>query len=312
MPSTFWSNFTNSNLSPLQLPAFGATPIKYLRYTGLFRSLQPTINPWSREQKALRSRLRRARLEVEERRKLGMTGGHTGLSTEEGPQYETESDITNAVEMQIEEAMRRGSFDNLPNKGRPLPRGQPRSTLEFAMRIMRDNGLRPHWLQLMHDIDHDRRLLRTTLTQAWQRHMPHAPHHWAAACRVAEIRIQDINARVDTFNLSRPFSFKHLFRLRLRLDDEMQRAMHNAAVLEADSAKALHKKSTNSPYTNTTCPAQNMNCPSEDGPQADEPQPAWKYFTRFIRATAVREYERPTWGRRRTESATDPNPDKFK
>lgn len=249
---------------------------------------------------------------MEERRKVEMTGGHNTTQAEEGPQFENESDITNAVEMQIEEAMRRGSFDNLRNKGRPLPPGQPTSTLEFAMRIMRDNGLRPHWLQLMHDIDHDRRLLRTALIEAWRKHMPHAPHHWMAACRVAEIRIRDINVRVDTFNLSRPFSVKHLFRLRLRLGDEIQRAMHSAAVLNDIAANTKDKNSIHSASSNTLKPPDQNKNPSADGCSEIEPQPLWQYLTSFVRPTTVRKHVRPTLRRRQLRADDNINTDKSK
>lgn len=79
---------------------------------------------------------------------------------EEGDEalFEDESDITNLVESRIEAAMREGDFENLKNKGRPLPAGRPTTALEYTMRMMRNNGVRPQWLQVMHDIDREGQL----------------------------------------------------------------------------------------------------------------------------------------------------------
>lgn len=156
-------------------------------------------------------------------------------------QFETESDIINVVETAIEKAMLAGSFDNLRNKGRPLP-SQPKSVLQYAMRIMRDNGMRPPWLQLMLDIDADVRSLRHMLSSAYESYLPKRPSRWNQTVDLAQVRIKEINTAVDTFNISRPMSMQHLFRLRLRLNDEIERAMKKAGVgrgVKDDSDVAL-------------------------------------------------------------------------
>lgn len=266
------------------------------------------------EQKALHSRLRRVRSELEERQRPCATTTSPSSKAEEEQKFEDESDITNFVEAQIEEAMRSGSFDNLRNKGRPLPRGQPQTTVDIAMRIMRENGVRPHWLQLMHDIDHDTRLLRKMLAHAWKMHMPQAPHHWNGACRVTELRIREINARVDTFNLTRPFSFKHLFRLRLRLEDEICRAHRAAAdtLVEAGGAAGVVIQPSGEPKSHARSDASDAQetdsmTPPRQTETVNEPRPSWQLFARFVRAAEVREYERPTWGRRRSSSPSVDN-----
>lgn len=182
--------------------------------------------------------------------------------------------------MRILESMRDGKFDNLKNKGRPLPE-QPSTTLEYVMRIMRQNGIRPHWLQLMHDIDREKRQFRTALQHSWHQHMPHAPHRWMLSVRVAEMRAVQINRSVDTFNLVRPACVSHLFRLRLRMHEEVDRAIKSEAP-EIEEAKPIPKVE-----------------------QKEEPRPSWQLFARFVRATDVKEYELPTWGRRRATAGEE-------
>lgn len=164
-------------------------------------------------------------------------------------QFETESDIVSVVETAIEKAMLAGSFDNLPNKGRPLP-SQPKSVMQYAMRIMRDNGIRPPWLQLMLDIDQDVRSLRQMLSSACCTFLPNRRSRWHCTVRLAQERIKEINSAVDTFNISRPMSMQHLFRLRLRLDDEIHRAMRNAG----DGTDTLRDSDPSDPFLSDETP----------------------------------------------------------
>ncbi|KAI0565299.1 hypothetical protein FGB62_19g141 [Gracilaria domingensis] len=252
---------------------------------GLFRSKIAVVNPSKQQANASRKRLRRARTALDDMR---LPQELQNEQQEHENQFESEEDIRGFVEARIQESMRTGQFDNLKNKGRPLPH-QPSSTHEYAMRIMRDNGLRPYWLQLMHDIDSEKRQLRNTLAYAWHTHMPHAPHRWALAVRIMELRIESVNKRVDTFNLVRPMSVSHLFRLRLRIKEEIERAMKSKPVGQADEREL---------------PEQ---VPEKKKPPIDETEPrhSWQLFARFVRATDVREYKRPTWGRRKSDKEED-------
>lgn len=198
--------------------------------------------------------------------------------------FEAEEDIRDFVEARILESMRTGQFDNLKNKGRPL-HNQPTTSLEYAMRIMRQNGFRPHWLQLMHDIDAEKRLVRAALQHAWHRHMPQSPRRWNLAIRIAQLRMEQVNRSVDTFNLIRPSSVSHLFRLRLRIHEEVQRAM------ESEPPEVANKPAKEKEVTKAEA--------AESDSEEKEPRPSWQLFARFVRAEEVKEYERPTWGRRR-------------
>lgn len=136
--------------------------------------------------------------------------------------------------------MRRGGFDNLRNKGRPLPQ-RPKSTMEVAMRIMRENGLRPRWLQLMHDIDGETKCLRLMLVRCL-RCKDRKKGDWELAKRVLVASVKDINVMIDSFNLSRPFSFGHLFRLRLRVGYEIGRAFKKVATDIENERKQREEK----------------------------------------------------------------------
>lgn len=192
--------------------------------------------------------------------------------------------------------MRDGQFDNLKNKGRPLPSPHAASALDVAVRIMRDNGLRPYWLQLMHDIDEEKRVIRRQMQFAWHQHMPNRPDRWEGMLRVAEMRFEEVNRAVDTFNLVRPMCIKHLFRLRLRMPEEIKRAM------ESDVPEALAGKgqgTVDEGDQNEEGEREAMGKQDVEKEGKEEPRPSWQLFARFVRAAEVREYERPTWGRRR-------------
>lgn len=191
--------------------------------------------------------------------------------------------------------MRDGQFDNLKNKGRPLPGPHAASALDVAMRIMRENGIRPYWLQLMHDIDGEKRIIRRQLQFAWHRYMPQQPDRWEGTLRVAEMRFEEVNRAVDTFNLVRPMCVKHLFRLRLRMPEEVKRAM------ESEVPETLARKQEGGEEKDEGSDEGRRDAMDEqDGEKrGDEPRPSWQLFARFVRAAEVREYERPTWGRRR-------------
>lgn len=214
--------------------------------------------------------------------------------------------------------MRTGQFDNLKNKGRPLPGPPPASVLDVALRIMRQNGVRPHWLQLMHDIDHEKRLFRAHLQFAWHSYMPHSPTRWELAVRVAELRVVEVNKAVDNFNLTRPSCVGHLFRLRLRMPEEITRAQESEVpeVLAQKRRRAAgedgeggveaagEEGKSGEGRDEAAGKNQEKEQSQEDGSVAQEPRPSWQLFARFVRAAEVREYDLPTWGRRR-EPSTD-------
>lgn len=303
------SHFALPHLSSHSLTCVPSSLSSHLR-AGLFRSPSQTVSPSRAERQAARTRLHRARSAVELRQSpsAGVTemvptkqqSSSPGEKTKSDgrPDFETESDITTYVEARIEESMRAGHFENLRNKGRPLG-AQPRSATDYAMRMMRDAGVRPPWLQLMHDIDADVAAMRRMLAAARRRYGTGWQFHRAAS--VAEVAIVDINRHVDKFNIIRPMSFAHLFRLRLRVDDEVRRAVRLVAMERAAMQRAVTVQNTHS------SPVAESPRPEEEQTQIEprkrkEPRPSWQLYARFVRASEVREYDLVSWGRRRDAS----------
>lgn len=302
------NNFTASTLLPPPAPSSDTSPAVF--FTGLFRT-RSVINPSAAQAAAGRTRLREARYALEERSRPAELD-----SSDTEPAFETECELRSFVEMRIQESMREGQFDNLKNKGRPLPGPPPASALDVALRIMRQNGVRPHWLQLMHDIDQEKRLVRAQLQFAWHSFIPKSPNKWELAVRVAELRIVQVNRAVDTFNLIRPMCVGHLFRLRLRMPEELKRAQESPVpeVLarkrrkedgieeggEGD-VKAVAEGAEGVEAKEGKQAKQKREANDDAGP-AQEPRPSWQSFARFVRAAEIREYELPTWGRRRAAS----------
>lgn len=243
-----------------------------------------TLNRAVKARNAKNERLRSARVEVEERRQP-----EEFRSRSKSP-FENEADLRDFVESRILESMRAGEFDNLRGKGRPLPE-LPRNALEYAMRIMRENSIRPPWMQLMHDIDEEKRSVRKYLANSWAKFMPDKPHRWEMAVGVAQVRIESINKSVDTFNLTRPQCVAHLFRLRLRINEEIERARQTAKQNNADLLRPTNG-SQEDRTEQASCVTELKSLP-------------WKRFARFLRAEEVKEYDLPTWGRRRQSDGKD-------
>lgn len=194
---------------------------------GLFKASRP-VNPGRDARNAARLKLHRARVVVQQWRHPSPTGPQ---ESDEEARFEEVSDITNFVEQRIEESMRQGKFRNLKNAGKPLSRGAT-TTADVAMRIMRDNGLKPHWIQLLADIDEDTRQLRQSLVDA---KLKGSVRDWNVMKEVARReRIKNLNAMIDSFNLHKPECVPHLFRLRLKVGDEIRRAVRQAQRIQRE------------------------------------------------------------------------------
>lgn len=58
--------------------------------------------------------------------------------------------MPDSIEDQINEAMRSGAFDNLPNKGKPLSVDEDPNTprdMQLAHRVLKQNDLAPAWVE---------------------------------------------------------------------------------------------------------------------------------------------------------------------
>ncbi len=148
------------------------------------------------------------------------------------------------VEQRIQEAMRRGDFDNLSLKGKPLwvkhnPLVDP--AVELAHNLLAGQGFAPGWIEERKSILADINILRERIHRAWHWYMRrlevlHARDQddpavveelrwtearWQQYLVEFEAAVVEINRRIDTYNLTVPLVRFQMFRL--RVDDELQR-----------------------------------------------------------------------------------------
>lgn len=149
------------------------------------------------------------------------------------------------ISQRIEEAMRRGEFDNLPGRGKPqriqrepfVPEDQ-----QMAFRLLQHNDLTPDWIAERKEVLR----LKERFQEQVQAIAPEALIRWHAtqdAKRRQEVlatwqrwlsrwetEIQEINRRIQNLNLKQPIS--HLEVIKLRLDDELRRAGVGRSLVE--------------------------------------------------------------------------------
>jgi DnaJ family protein C protein 28 len=149
----------------------------------------------------------------------------------------TMDEWNNLVSQRIEEAMRRGEFDNLSGRGKPIqvqrepfvPEDQ-----QMAFKLLQNNDLTPDW------IAERKEMLR--LKQQFRDQVQQIAHEalaqWHAADDVVrrqevlstwerwlarwENEIREINRRIQNLNLKQPVA--HLEVIKLRLEDELHHA----------------------------------------------------------------------------------------
>ncbi len=148
------------------------------------------------------------------------------------------------VEQRIQEAMRRGDFDNLSTKGKPLrlesnPLVDP--AVELAHSLLAGQGFVPQWIEERKVILAEIEEARTRLYRAWHWYMrqvevlnsrdtndpavaaerARVEQRWERYVSEFETAIGEINRRIDTYNLMVPIIRFQMFRLRLK--DELRR-----------------------------------------------------------------------------------------
>ena len=128
------------------------------------------------------------------------------------------------VSKQIEEAMERGEFKNLPGKGKPLkldthPFLSPQARM--ANRLLKENGFTPRWIELKKEIEQEkaqlerllinlkarRERLATLITQYPQRHEAVGrSFEYERARGIAQYRekLENLNQKIQRVNLLMP------------------------------------------------------------------------------------------------------------
>ncbi len=132
-----------------------------------------------------------------------------------------------AVEKQIREAMERGEFDNLTGQGKPQDlRRDPNvpEDWELAFKLLKDAGFAPAWIEEAKEI----RAARTELFKPFeqylsslQRSRSRRPAYEAQLGADFRQNAQDLNRRIDVFNLQAPSPQVH--QPRIQIDRELEK-----------------------------------------------------------------------------------------
>lgn len=152
------------------------------------------------------------------------------------------SEWSDLVSQRIEDAMRRGLFDNLSGKGKPLdlernpfvPADQ-----QMAVHLLKSNDLVPEWIAARREVLDTRDRLRAELKQAVAtirkemdsagdvEERAHLNQAWKRWLNGWYSRMEDLNYRIMIQNLKQPV--RHLEIYQLLLCDELVRAGADAA-----------------------------------------------------------------------------------
>ena len=121
------------------------------------------------------------------------------------------------VEEQIEAAMKRGDFNNLKGKGRPLNlRGDLADPKTMGQKLRGDAGFSVPWEDVGAEIDG----LATRLAQTLRRAARLGEgEEKRKVLSEAETLLRAANSRILHYNLIIPSQLPHLYRARLKLED---------------------------------------------------------------------------------------------
>ena len=138
------------------------------------------------------------------------------------------------ISEQLDEAAANGAFENLPGKGQPLRLNmfpnEP-DDMRMANKLLKDNDLTPTWIGDRKELLAEIELLRTEMKRQWELTRAGAgaagsereafARSWRRSISDWEARIDELNRRIVSLNLSLPIWRMELHRL--RLDEELKR-----------------------------------------------------------------------------------------
>jgi isopenicillin N synthase-like dioxygenase len=140
------------------------------------------------------------------------------------------------VSTRIEEAMRRGDFDNLRGHGKPMRVEKDPfvpDEKQMAYQILKENNMAPTWIgerkEMLKAIENWRenfQRISNEAVQAWQaatddERRVQLRERWTSWIVRWDDELTDLNRRIGTFNLKQPIAHLEIFKL--RLDDELRR-----------------------------------------------------------------------------------------
>lgn len=123
------------------------------------------------------------------------------------------------IDEQIQDAMRKGQFANLPGTGKPLrleDDSHVPETMRMANKLMRDNDLVPEWMMQGKELDAARDQLLRDIQRMAQRET-------SSAVAVESLRagVKRYNSRVLSYNLKVPKGVAH--KRHLDFEQELRR-----------------------------------------------------------------------------------------
>ncbi len=120
--------------------------------------------------------------------------------------------MTDWLDKIIEDAIRKGQFDDLPGKGKPLnldpnPHEDPEKRL--AHKVLHDAGYKLPWIDERNEIEAAIKNVQTILARDYDDYRamqsaPQARSAWDAATINFRARVVEINKRIDVYNLNVP------------------------------------------------------------------------------------------------------------
>ena len=135
---------------------------------------------------------------------------------------------------QLDKAAANGAFDNLPGKGQPLRLNEnpnEPADMRMANKLLKDNNLTPAWIGDRKELLAEIELLRTEMRRRWELTCAGAEaagsereslaRSWRRSVTDWEARIDTLNRRIVSLNISLPVWRMELHRL--RLDEELKR-----------------------------------------------------------------------------------------
>lgn len=147
----------------------------------------------------------------------------------------SELEWNDLISHRIEEAMRNGAFDNLRNKGKPLPQDYNPHVPEdrrMANDLLKNNGLAPQWIGdrtfTLQQIDQFRAKVHERAAgyqRAWRAAPPEQKeqHQEAWTTQLAEWQeeVQRLNRRIESVNFQQPSNSLEIFKV--LLPEELKR-----------------------------------------------------------------------------------------
>ncbi|GJQ11474.1 hypothetical protein GpartN1_g3265.t1 [Galdieria partita] len=174
----------------------------------------------------------------------------------------SDKEVRSFVEMRIREMILNGDFENLKGKGKPFNYSDSSvrdGTFDLAMKMLKNNDLKPPWIELMQEIDKEKKAIRQFLRLQWLNYLVASRTFvdqdislnntgiWCKQEEYLKQQIMQLNRKIDDFNLQKPERMDFIFRLRLRWTEEVKRAQLPLSQEECEWVKSKQMENSSKP-----------------------------------------------------------------